>query len=114
MDGEGGVVGKGVRGVEGKHNIPNVPICCNTRGSIILAICWFSFAIWEGFTFLFRSPPNAHHEMTSSMYTYKEHNLHCYDAKLQEVHTPCDLKEICTMERNRLLISHALDTAYIK
>ena len=33
------------------------PICCSTRGSIILAICWLSFDICEGFTFFDMSPP---------------------------------------------------------
>ena len=32
------------------------PICCKTRGSIIRAICWLSWAICEGFTFFIMSP----------------------------------------------------------
>ena len=36
---------------------PMPPICWRTRGSIILATCWFSLAIWAGLTFLLISPP---------------------------------------------------------
>ena len=36
---------------------PMPPICWRTRGSIILATCWLSLAIWAGFTFLLMSPP---------------------------------------------------------
>ena len=35
----------------------HAPICWRTLGSIILAICWLSLAICEGFTFLLMSPP---------------------------------------------------------
>ena len=35
----------------------HAPICWRTLGSIILAICWLSLAICDGFTFLLMSPP---------------------------------------------------------
>jgi len=42
---------------EFKQSKHHQPIDCNTLGSIIFTICWFSFAICAGFTFFDMSPP---------------------------------------------------------
>ena len=62
------------------------PICWSTLGSIILAICWLSLAICDGFTFLLMSPPEAwqnragegcesfSRSKTTAIHTYRQTN----------------------------------------